>query len=74
MSYTGKESVYESTLFMKEERTACVCVCVHSNEKCMCMLCVWWYIVSEKGGGGGCVFVRYIIEDSVCFCVCVKHA
>lgn len=28
VSYTGKNSVYASTLFMKKERTVCVSVCV----------------------------------------------
>lgn len=51
VSCRGKESVYASTLFMKEERTVCVrayvCVRVYtcSLKKyicvCVCVQCVW---------------------------------
>lgn len=64
VSYTGKDSVYASTLFTKKERTVCLsmCACLKSRKIYVCTVRGWYDI-----SGWGCVCVCFCIENSVVY-------
>lgn len=69
MSYTGKESVYASTLFMKEERT--VCVCTQMKSACVCAVCGGILYLRREEGEFVCLYLTLLKIPCVSVCVCV---